>query len=147
MKTFKTIFFILIVIILIVWYISSNLIRTSGGGHIGICESYLKNIATALEMYATDNKGNYPVSLDKLVETKHMKELPTCPGPEDTSYLKRILKGNYQRKPYGYKSTNKPSPNYTLWCGDPGVHAETGIVPSKGCWPQYAPDKGIIMKP
>jgi hypothetical protein len=42
------------------------------------CNSHLKNLGTALEMYATDHKGLYPTSLNALVPS-YLKEIPPCP--------------------------------------------------------------------
>lgn len=42
------------------------------------CKSNLYNIATALEMYASDNGGGYPRSLREL-GGPYLTELPTCP--------------------------------------------------------------------
>lgn len=41
-------------------------------------ESNLKNIATALEMYSTDNKGHYPEELKELTPN-YLKVIPTAP--------------------------------------------------------------------
>jgi len=56
------------------------------------CKSNLKNIATALEMYATDNRGRYPTGLDQLLQppTPYLKQIPTCPAAGRSTY------GDYQ---------------------------------------------------
>ncbi len=150
MKLFKIVIFILISVIIIVWVLSPNMIHEhAGGGHINICESHLKEIGSALEIYSADNHGNYPVNLDKLLEKnfegkyKYMKTLPVCPGPEDGTPWQRILTVSYKRQPYGYKSTTNLD-NFTLWCGSPETHIKTGNVPFVGCWPQYSPGIGVF---
>jgi hypothetical protein len=49
------------------------------------CGSNLKCIATACEMYSTDNAGRYPHSLDKLVPL-YLKEMRVCPGADPASH-------------------------------------------------------------
>ena len=46
--------------------LSAFLFTRPRSGQLAACESNLKNIATALEMYATDNCGDYPTSLSVL---------------------------------------------------------------------------------
>jgi hypothetical protein len=46
--------------------------------NLTICRSNLKNLATALEMYSSDNSGRYPISLRELHGT-YLYEMPKCP--------------------------------------------------------------------
>lgn len=64
--------------------------RSRSQGQLTACKSNCKNIATALEMYASDNKGRYPDRLDKLVGGNYLKTLPTCPSAGEMTYT------NYQ---------------------------------------------------
>lgn len=50
------------------------------------CKSNCKNIATALEMYASDNAGIYPTGLAKLPAGNYLKVIPTCPAAEKDTY-------------------------------------------------------------
>lgn len=50
------------------------------------CESNLKNLATALEMYAADNHGSYPTELSVLVQQHYLKTMPTCPVAGTDTY-------------------------------------------------------------
>lgn len=45
---------------------------------LGACKANLRNLATACEMYSTDNFGRYPHSLDQLVP-EYLPTLPHCP--------------------------------------------------------------------
>lgn len=56
-------------------------------GQLTGCKSNMKNIATALEMYASDNGGHYPRRLEGLVERGYLKKLPTCPAARAMTYL------------------------------------------------------------
>ncbi|CAN0409467.1 unnamed protein product, partial [Phaeothamnion confervicola] len=49
------------------------------------CKSNLKNLATALEFYSTDNAGRYPNSISKIVPG-YLKTLPLCPSAGTDSY-------------------------------------------------------------
>jgi hypothetical protein len=45
------------------------------------CQLNLKNLATALEMYSTDNAGRYPHDIGKVVPM-YLKQMPVCPGAD-----------------------------------------------------------------
>ena len=113
-----------------------NFLKARSSGQLAACESNLKNIATALEMYATDFNGDYPPSLDYLTMNypgggAYMKALPNCPAIPTEGYI--------------YESANDPD-NFTLVCGASKGHINTGTVSSEGHWPQYTPGEGIRLK-
>jgi hypothetical protein len=64
------------------------------------CKANLKNLATACEMYSTDNAGRYPQSLGKLVpeylKEAKLKSMPVCPGADSDAPV------------YGFKSATNP---------------------------------------
>ncbi len=67
------------------------------------CGSNLKNIATALEMWSSDNSGDYPEALDTLTPN-YLRTVPVCP--------------TQGARPYGYdlvRSQGAPS-GYTVVC-------------------------------
>ncbi len=49
------------------------------------CKTNLKNIGTAMEMYATDWSGRYPPNLETLVP-EYLDELPSCPAAGEFRY-------------------------------------------------------------
>ncbi len=49
------------------------------------CQSNLKQIATALEMYATDHNGHYPKALSELIPT-YLDNIPSCPAAGEETY-------------------------------------------------------------
>jgi len=62
----------------------------TGRGHrhprqLTACKSNLKNLATALEMYSTDNSGRYPQSLG-LLTPSYIRIIPTCPAAGVSTY-------------------------------------------------------------
>ncbi len=114
-----------------------NFGRARASGQFAACESNLKNIATALEMYATDNEGYYPPSLEYLTKGdkngdvyigNRVKAMPECPVS---------LTG------YKYVFSSKPN-NFTLCCGVENSHSAIGCP--EGCWPQYTPGRGLEYK-
>ncbi len=50
------------------------------------CKSNCKGIANALELYASDNAGNYPRSLQRLRWAGYLKTIPTCPSTGEVTY-------------------------------------------------------------
>ncbi len=48
------------------------------------CKSNLKNIATACEMYSTDNEGRYPLETRELVPL-YLPQMPVCPGADSAA--------------------------------------------------------------
>lgn len=99
-------------------------------GQLTACKSNCKNIATALEMYASDNKGLYPHSFDLLISGNYLKQLPTCPSVGKVTYT------NYQYsvKPDCFSFAcvgNNHAPAYTGFSGSsdnyPRYHAESGL--------------------
>jgi len=102
--------------------------RSSGAG--SACQSNMKNIATALEMYAVDFSGDYPPSLDYLTISSgnygpYMRTMPKCP------------KTNYE---YEYTFNSQPD-NFTLYCKG-WAHRE--VWPAQNIY--YTPDKGITFQ-
>ncbi len=90
------------------------------------CKSNLKNVATALEMYSSDNEGRYPTSLGYLTPN-YLKSIPEClaAGKKDTytaSYeagptnFTIFCKGENHTR-VGYPRLTANFPQYTAWFG------------------------------
>lgn len=60
-------------------------IRAHAQGRLTSCKSNLKNIAIALEFYATDN-GQYPPSLSVLTANSYIGTIPQCPSAGKDTY-------------------------------------------------------------
>ncbi len=69
-------------------------------GQTTACKSNLKNYATALEMYACDYSGKYPLEMQALTPN-YLRTLPTCPAAGTTTYA--------------YQRTEQPD-NFTVIC-------------------------------
>lgn len=99
-------------------------------GQLTACRSHLHEIGLALDMYATDNGGRYPVGLPDLVP-RYLKVMPTCPGPGDAF------------APYtsGYAAAHAPDA-YTVVCHG-HYHANAGQGEN---FPQYTSARGLLEK-
>jgi hypothetical protein len=58
-------------------------VRCRCGSMVSTCNSNLRNISTALEMYAEDHCGQFPCGLSSLNPT-YLKAQATCPASGDT---------------------------------------------------------------
>jgi len=101
--------FTMILIMICFYIITPGFLKARAQGHYAACESNLKNLATALEMYATDNTGSYPASLDMLTNSTlpgggFMKTIPLCP----------LVNRNIPT--YVYGSASDPEDKFTIFC-------------------------------
>ena len=99
------------------------------------CEWNLKKMAEAIELYGTDNNGNYPHDLYKLLRIKKYNNelynnIPACPQYEFNRNYKKL-------NSYGYSFSDKYE-NFTLWCidGHPDANGEPGF-------PRYSRNNGM----
>ena len=99
-----------------------------GRGSLTGCKSNLKNIATSLEMYSTDNQGHYPKSLAQ-VTPNYLKVLPQCMAAQTDTYSA------------SYHSAQKPDA-YTFCCSGQ-YHTSSGIESAN--YPQYSSYTGLIL--
>ena len=90
------------------------------------CKSNLKNLATGLEMYATDNAGRYPSSLSQLLP-RQLRVLPTCPSARQDSYSA------------SYQAVATPD-NFSLCCQG-HHHKKTRVKPDN---PAYNGSIGLL---
>lgn len=115
-----------------------NFIRARAQGQLTACKSNLKNIGTALEMYATDNGGRYPVTLKKLSEVSslnntatqaYLKQIPICPSAGINTY------GD------AYQYHQNPD-NYSLYC-EGSNHTAAGMPAD---YPKFNAEMGLIER-
>lgn len=93
-------------------------------GQLVGCESNLKNIGTALEMYDVDY-GSYPRSLAMLTP-EYLRYIPTCPAAGADTYSSS----------YSVSATG-----YTVTCAG-AHHQAVGLPPN---YPQYTSTQGLIV--
>lgn len=131
---------IIVMIALILWAIlMPNFLRARARGQLTACKSNLKNLATALEMYASDHKGRYPEQLQGLEGNQYLKSIPTCPAAGQdtyrTTYSKAVIppfQGEY----------------YSLYCqGNHHARSFSGFPGDPRNFPQYHSREGLIDHP
>lgn len=104
-----------------------NIRRALWKSQLSGCQSNLRNLATALQVYSNDNEGLYPSNLS-LIAPRYMRSLPTCPAAHAESYT-----GGYQ--------INAKYDVFTVRCGgtnhsvlnygtnEPFYNLDTGLGP------------------
>lgn len=102
-------------------------------GQLTACKSNCKNLATALEMYASDNAGRYPATLDKLIPGYYLKAIPTCPSAGRATYV--------------YHGSSQPDSFRFACAGNNHVRAYTGFTTSSNNFPRYSAERGLIDHP
>lgn len=113
-----------------------NFVRARSQGQLTACKSNLKNIATAMEMWSTDNAGKYPTSLEALTPN-YLRSIPVCPAAGRDSYSASLQTG-----PDAEGNTEHYQDYYYFKCqghNHPGVAEED--------YPQYNAYQGLIERP
>lgn len=67
---------------------ADEMTKAQAEGQFTACKSNIKNIGTALEMYATDYSGKYPPAepgLD-LLAPNYLRAIPSCPAAGEVTY-------------------------------------------------------------
>ncbi|MEW6277992.1 MAG: hypothetical protein AB1758_05165, partial [Candidatus Eremiobacterota bacterium] len=105
--------------------VAPNFLQARARGQLSACESNLKNIGTACEMWSTDHGGRYPASLNELAPD-YLKAVPSCPAAGDDTYSA------------GYAVHSKPDV-YTVRCS--GEHHGVGAG-----YPAYDSVRGLIER-
>lgn len=119
--------------------VTSMIFRPKVQGHLPVCRSNLKDIATALDFYAADNAGKYPESLDRLANGYFLMAIPTCPAAGKVTYL-------------DYQVSTEMDFFSVSCCGDNHREAYSGYWPksfrpdSRG-YPKYNSRDGLISHP
>lgn len=97
--------------------IYTNFFQARSQGQLTACKSNEKNIATGVEMWASDHKGVYPAKLAQLTPS-YLKRIPTCPACQKDSYSAT------------YKASGK---KYSFSCngvkGHPSYDSDQGLGP------------------
>ncbi|MFN8611290.1 MAG: hypothetical protein U0931_27345 [Vulcanimicrobiota bacterium] len=113
-------------------------------GQATACKSNEKNIATALEMYASDNYGVYPTGLNKLVgknpKTAYLYSIPTCPAAGKDTYSS-TYKVKMARRDQKHQMISGED-YFEFHCAGHN-HKEAGIPANL---PAYKSDQGLIDK-
>jgi len=115
-----------------------NFLKARAQGQLTACKSNCKNIATALEMYASDNGGRYPSTgalATKLTAGNYLKLIPSCPAAGTNLYSGV------------YMSTQTPD-SFSFYCsGNNHGKAYTGFNLDATNYPQYDAEQGLLDHP
>lgn len=106
-----------------------NFIRARAQGQVTACKSNMKNIATALEMYSTDNGGRYPAALTDLTvaSQQYLRTIPQCPAAGADTYTAT------------YSQATKPDA-FTFYCAGTN-HGAVNLAENH---PQYTSAAGLV---
>ena len=115
-----------------------NFLKARAQGQLTACKSNCKNIATALEMYSSDNGGRYPTPTNltsKLTGGNYLKLIPTCPAAGSDTYSP------------AFSSVQTPD-SFSFYCdGNNHSKAYTGFSSVSAGFPQYSAESGLIDHP
>ena len=107
-----------------------NFIRARAQGQLTACKSNVKNLATSLEMYSTDNAGHYPANNNvTLLTPNYLKIIPQCPSAQSSTYSSQ------------YTSNTVPDA-YTIGCSGQ-YHTAAGV--NSANYPQYSSYSGLLL--
>lgn len=116
-----------------------NFLKARAQGQLTACKSNCKNIATALEMYASDNGGRYPgggaTMKTCLTAGNYLKNIPTCPAAGQDTYTTNF--------------TSATTPDaFSFYCnGTNHAKAYTGFGSAGANFPQYFAESGLVDHP
>lgn len=118
---------VMVIVAVLAMLILPSYVRARSRGRLSACETNLRNVASALEVYSTENGKHFPTALTDLAPT-YIQSVPTCPSAGNgTAYIQ------------GFTSKTNPSA-YTLSCKGawhrdlglpedaPAFHYGTGLV-------------------
>lgn len=108
----------------------AGLSETPDEANFEVCKKNLKDIATALKLYATDNGGLFPKNLEKISPNpKYLEFIPTCPSVTRDTYS------------IGYEVT-KDKKLFTVSCEG---HNHAKILIKEG-FPKYSSVTGVLVE-
>ena len=116
--------------------------KPSPQGQWNSCRANLRNMRSSFEMYASDNGGLYPLSLDKLAPT-YLAKIPTCPAAGVDSYSSTYKSEAGKRDEKGNFLSGRDY--YELYCsGHHHREAKDRGVPVGSDKPAFNSEKGLI---
>ncbi len=142
-----------VVIMVFLIFAVPNILRDRPTYEYTKCQSNMKNIGTALELYASDNEGKYPPALQNLIPG-YLESIPRCGGAVEElkgnlfGYIYVFVMGRRRiEEKYGfdYGETYKTSDDhkaYSFYCKGRN-HSRLGVG---GNFPQYNSTNGLIAK-
>lgn len=133
------------------WNLTPQFFFARADGQLCACKSQLKNLATALEMYAVDNQKAYPVNLDALIAGHYLKLVPTCPSGDNRIWVHanhqiELLPWKGPSKGYTYSVASR-SASFSLICQGDHTVCYKGFSGDPGGYPQYDSEDGLLDHP
>ena len=133
--------FIIIPLLMLMSYIIFgsyiNYLDAKASGYYTSCQSRMKNIATALEIYAENNNGKFPSKMEMLTPD-YLSNIPTCEGYKAKFEIIRRRRLQYQDT---YR-VNDDFSIYTFYCASKDHHP----VGVRDNYPQYSSIEGLSAK-
>jgi prepilin-type N-terminal cleavage/methylation domain-containing protein len=105
---------VMLILALLIMLLMPNYVRARSQGRLTACETNLRNLASALEVYSTENDKRFPALLDVLVP-HYIQSIPSCPSA-----------GNSKCYTDGFECTLNPA-DYTISCRG-GFHTDLGMA-------------------
>lgn len=119
-------------------------LKARSRGQLTACKSNEKNLATALEMYASDFGGRYPTNLliltNKDPKFEYLRYIPTCPAAGKDTYSATYKMTSIRRDPKTGKTTGSES--FSFHCAGHN-HKAADTPPNK---PAYNSNIGLIVR-
>lgn len=132
---------IAIILVIVLYFLFPHFLRATGSGDYTRCQSNLKQIGTALELYSEDNAGLYPPRMEMLTPG-YLKTIPRCPAEDSQGKEWNI--GRFLQEE-GYEKTyrvGRGSKSYSFYCS--GLrHSAVGIPLNR---PLYNSEEGLMMR-
>jgi len=117
----------MVILAVLAMLILPSYVRARSRGRLSACETNLRNMASALEVYSTENDRHFPASLTNLTPT-YIQSVPTCPSAgSGTPYVQGFVS---MSNPSAYTLTCKGSWHTDLGLPEdaPSFHYGTGLV-------------------
>lgn len=96
-----------------------NFLPAGNYGPLTACKSNCKNLATALEMYASDNEGGYPPHLGYLIRGSYLRRVPSCPRAGEETYSEAYVRSRQPDEFSFYCRGKHHEKDYRRFPGDP----------------------------
>lgn len=119
-----------------------NFLPAKPSGQLTACKSNLRNIATALEMYATDYSGSFPTSMDTLTPN-YLRTVPTCPAAGRDTYTNSLTVDNQIQLPVFRCPTHR---RYEKRCRERCLQLQQQVLQSGKAPPETSEQLGLSAK-
>ena len=135
-NTIGIIFIVVLIVAIVVPLYGTcvSFIRARQGGTFTQCQSNLKNMAVALEMFKEENQGEYPVTLSQLMPG-YLRIIPTCTAAKKDTYSSAY-------RSFSIDPDKNNRDGFFLYCKG-NHHRWVGIDEN---YPQYNSRSGIILR-